>query len=740
VSVTAPPRPPGPGGLVDRDELEALVEALIEEARRRTQRRRRRNGACFLLALLAGGGLYAGLSHLGGGTTGAATASAGDAAAAGRSGGTRWGLPHGPQGGPGNTVAVAPSAPDTVYLGTGRGVFRSTNGGRSWTSAGLVQKPTSSGSSVPGVSSLSVDPRTPNIVYAGLNSQWDGGKWNGGTTYRRAVFKTTDGGKTWRGLHLIGQPVAISPTGPPILYAAAGGVGGRSRLFRSMNGGHSWQPADRGLPSTYLWALAFDLAAPGTVYAAMGQRGIFESRDGGAKWRAVRVSVAHRTVTAIAVDPRQPQTIYAGTDAGVIKSLDGGIGWRMVNTRMGGHGRDRDYMQVTALLVDGRDSRTVYASADCAGVFKSTDGGHSWASASRGLAPQCGWSYALALDPRTPQVAYAADRVHGVLKSLDGGAQWHPSNNGLSLTTVSSLAVDPLSPRTVYASAGPLGLFKSSDTGAHWRPLASAPHLVEDIALDPGNPRNMLAVAAAYGVFRSTDAGRTWTQARFGADARSVTVVAISGTTAYAGTHGHGLFGSTDGGRSWRPLGLAGAHVQTLAISPADPAVVYAGVFGSQARGLYKSTDGGGSWQRLTDALDIDVSVFVLDPKNPTTVYIGTGGENGVLKSTDGGGTWHSTSSGLPQWRVKDRTHRGKWITLTVDVTALAIDPAHPQTLYAATAWRGIFQSTNAGKSWHSFNAGLTDLDVRVLALDATGRTLYAGTTAGGVVSLHRAP
>ena len=71
-------------------------------------------------------------------------------------------------------------------------------------------------------------------------------------------------------------------------------------------------------------------------------------------------------------------------------------------------------------------------------------------------------------------------------------------------------------------------------------------------------------------------------------------------------------------------------------------------------------------------------------------------------------------------------------------ITALAIDPAHPTTLYAATSGRGIFRSTDAGSSWHPFNAGLAVLDVKSLAIDATGRTLYAGTVGGGVVvALH---
>ena len=160
------------------------------------------------------------------------------------------------------------------------------------------------------------------------------------------------------------------------------------------------------------------------------------------RWRAVRVSPRYRDVTAIAVDPLHPQTIYAGTDAGVIKSLDGGLNWRMVNAAMGGHNRDRDYMQVNELLVDDRDSATVYASTGCAGVFKSIDGGHSWASANAGLQPRCPWSYALALNPRAPRIIYAADAIRGVLKSDDGGARWQTTNTGLSLSTIFSVAAD----------------------------------------------------------------------------------------------------------------------------------------------------------------------------------------------------------------------------------------------------------------------------------------------------------
>jgi photosystem II stability/assembly factor-like uncharacterized protein len=641
----------------------------------------------------------------------------------------RWGPSHGPEGGPAFALAVAPSAPKTVYVGTRKGVFRSVNGGRSWRSAGLALP---FPATLQGVTSLAVDPRSPNTVYAGVNTRWEGG-----LTYYRTVYKTTNGGQTWRALDLRGQPVAISPTGPPTVYADAGRLGGK--LLRSTDGGRSWQPADRGLPSAHLWALAFDPTAPATVYAAMARRGIFKSSDSGARWRSLGVSPAYGPVTAIAVDPQHPRTVYAATDAGVIKSLDGGRSWRMVNAAMGGHDRDRSYMQVSALVVDRRDWRTVYASAHCAGIFKSTDGGRRWSPANAGLEPQCPAAYPLALDPRAPQTMYAADPERGVFKSLDGGARWRRVNTGLLGLSylVSSLAVDPQRPRTVYASTGALGLFKSSDGGVHWRSLPSGLEHVDGVALDPSNSMNVLAAGSRHVCShcfrsvppsvvrstRSTDAGHTWAEAVLGAFPGEA-VVAISGKTAYAGsTYGWGLFGSTDGGRSWRRVGPLGVvYVHALAIAPGDAAVAYAGIACcSDARGLYKSTDGSGSWQRLTGAPDTDVDAIALDPQNPQTVYVGTPG-GGVFKSTDGGTNWQAANSGIEP---------------TVGVTALAIDPARPTTLYAATRGRGVFRSSDSGKSWQSLNAGLTVLDVRALGLDAAGQTLYAGTAGGGVVSLR---
>jgi photosystem II stability/assembly factor-like uncharacterized protein len=709
VSLSTPPRPPRQRIVVDPSELQALVEALIEEARQRARRRRRRRGAAIVLAVLAGGGLYLGLGRGGGGPSAAPGehAPTGSAATAARTA-VRWGASHGPFGGPVHAVAVAPSAHGVAYVGTELGVFRTTNGGQSWTSAGLARPLGAS------VSSLVVDPHAPATVYAGLNQ-----RWVGGASYREAVYKTTNGGRTWRPLDLPGQPVAASPAGPPTVYAATTDSRGATRLVRSSDGGRSWRQADAGLPSTYVWGLAFDPSRAGTVYAAMGEPGLFASTDRGAHWHPVRSSLRYGEVTAIALDPSHPRTVYAGTNAGLLVSRDAARSWRVLNGAMGAHGRDRGIAEVNALVVDPLDPSNIYASAFCTGLSKSTDGGSTWTPANAGFKPQCSPTESIALDPRAPQTLYAANSAQGVFTSADGGRHWQAANRGLSLTPISSLAVDPHDSQTVYAGTRALGLFRSRDGGAHWQPLGR--ERVAGIAVDPSGSGNVLIASPPNGIVLSTDAGRTWTRALGG---RAVSVVAIRGTIAYAGVPDGGtLFGSTDAGRNWRPRGRLGGYLEALAIEPGVHGAVYAAVAdsgSSKAGGLYKSTDDARTWQRLTDA---QVTTVALDPRDRETVYAGVS-EGSLLRSTDGGATWHESA------------RLGTVATREIGVTAVAVDPLDTTTLYVAVGRSGVFRSTDAGRSWRLVKAGLVDPRITALGVDPTGRTLYAGTFRGGVVSL----
>ncbi len=641
--------------------------------------------------------------------------------------GERWGPSHGPEGGPAFALAVAPSAPETVYVGTGRGVFRSTNGGRSWTSAGLARRPRRE-LARRSRRSRSTRERRERCMPASI------GRWDGGDVLPASVQEHERRAAPGARSLSDGQPVAISPTGPPTVYAqpvgsaeravcsgarTAAAAGSRpTAVFLRPICGRSPSTRRRRRPSTRRWA----------------RRGIFESSDSGARWRSLGVSPAYGPVTAIAVDPRHPLTVYAGTDAGVIKSLDGGRSWRMVNAAMGGHGRDRRYVQVSALVVDPRDSRTVYATTRCAGVFKSTDGGRRWSPANAGLEPECPWAYSLALDPRAPQTVYAADPVRGVFKSLDGGARWRVANTGLSACRpVSSLAVDPQRPADRLRERGRARPLQEQRRRC---PLAFArvrPKLVDGVALDPSSPRNILAAGSTPGV-RSGSSGAP--------------------TPAAPGRRGKP--------RRRRPDGWLSSRSAAKRRMPAAPRsgslrehgrraqLARVGPLGVSVRSSARDR-AGRRRRRLRRHRRLRERAWPLqehrrrqqlaaphrcarhgrrrDRARPREsrddLHRHPGG--GVFKSTDGGTSWQP-----------DQGSGSRTATVTSDRRdALAIDPAHPTTLYAATGGRGVFRSTDSGKSWQSFNAGLTALDVRTLALDATGQTLYAGTSGGGVVSVH---
>jgi len=712
MSITAPPRRPDTEQDRDLERRVSELEALIEEARRRARRRRRLYGALVVLVAVAAWGARFGF-HDGGGAIGSPSAQTGSPGVAAASVGSvagRWTAPHGPYGGPVFSIAAAPSAPAIVYLGTRSGVFASSNSGESWHTTGFPANG-SLGSSDPRVVSLAIDPHAAATVFA-ARTMW--------TTGTEELFKTTNGGRTWRSLDIAAQRVMLIPTKPSTVFAVVGSPSGANRLLRSADGGRSWKPVDTGLPGAGVSGLASDPTGR-TVYAATG-RGVLKSTDAGRSWQRESSALARQEATAIAVDPSNPRILYAGVDSGVIKSVDGGTNWRLVNAVLGSHGRDRGYGQLSSFVVDPTEPQTVYATTNCAGIFKSVDGGRTWRSASAATSLECADS-PLALVSRTPNTLLAVVPGRGVFKSTDAADNWQPADVGLDLTKVRSVAVDPDDPRTVYASAGSLGLFRSDDGGFSWRQVA--PGVMNAVALAPRNPNIVVAAEAMHKVIRSSDGGRTWRPSGAGIAVTPV-AVAIGGGYAYAATMSRGLYTSTDGGRTWRqPVAPLDINEGAFAIAPTDPAVVYASGGPMDATGLYKSTNAGRSWQRLTDPTkDNDMSAIEVDPEDPTIVYLGAAYGVGLYKSSDAGITWKSASSGLPRGRAG------------VGITALAIDPTHPTTLYAATNRDGVFTSNNGGLTWRPFNAGLHVRDITSLAIDKTGQTLYAATTAG-VAAVH---
>ena len=323
-------------------------------------------------------------------------------------------------------------AADVIYAATSSGIFKSTNGGGDWRAASFGI------SGIP-VFALAIDPDNPEIVYAG--------------TFGSRVFKTTNGGGSWVPAAAAFSDdtvltLVVDPSRPQTIYSgttlsASGsfvpaffpGTG----LFKSSNGAGSWSAANTGLPRAVVTGVAVAPSNPAILYAGTGTSGVFKSTDGGRTWAAANAGIATSDISGLAVDPVGSDTVYAALEgcsagcaapAGVYKSTNGGISWTSASAGL------VDDLQVVALAIDPGNPRVLYAATRFNGLFKTTDGGDHWVSINP--APTGTMlaivHFALALDPASPGTVYAGT-FDGVLKTLDGGKTWMTANNGLPAAT-----------------------------------------------------------------------------------------------------------------------------------------------------------------------------------------------------------------------------------------------------------------------------------------------------------------
>ena len=318
---------------------------------------------------------------------------------------------------------------------------------------------------------------------------------------------------------------------------------------------------------------------------------MFRSTDGGESWNPVNRGLNATSIRAIAVDPIAPANLYAGTTRGVFKSAQSGETWTHAITGLTTPGN-------YAIAVDPQMTSTVYAGSNGSGIYKSVDGGDEWFHLD-GL----GWHVisSIAIDPDASAVIYAGTPSHGIYKSTDGGVTWNSINSGLISRDVRHVAVDPQVTNTLYAGFGrdiwgPAGLFKTNDGGNSWFEAGLVGSSISAVAVDPQASRTVYAASdldtsddpARIGVYKSTDGGGSWTAVNDGLTNRDVHALAIdphTPTTIFAGTSG-GVFRSMNGGASWTAMndGLTSRSIRALTIDPRAPANLYAGTAGGVFR------------------------------------------------------------------------------------------------------------------------------------------------------------
>ncbi|MFI5041965.1 MAG: hypothetical protein ACHQNA_08990, partial [Acidimicrobiales bacterium] len=414
------------------------------------------------------------------------------------------------------SLAIDPVSPSTVLAGDvySAVVYRSTNGGTSWTSStvGLTSGGTRHG--------LAIDPTNPLVVYSGG---------------RGRMHKSVDGGLTWTayttGLLPSGylQSVVLDPSNPGTVLGAE-----QTGVARSTDAGASWTIVQDGIRTSNIRTVTVDPTDPNVLYAVGYTFGLMKSTDGGATWADSNAGVGTTYVERVLVDPTSPQTLYLllAYGGGILKSLDGGASWARADDGMGD--------SVNAITLAPSAPATLYAAA-FNGVHKSIDGGASWNPT--GLVVLGGDAKAIAVDPASADVVYAAIGTT-VYRSIDGGGVWASSDVVPSVLggTITMLGVDPTDSPTVYVGVtnGFLpGIHRSVNGGVSW--MFGPSDYPSDIAFRSSSPAGVF-VAGSHGVQMSLNRGATWSSIGGGLPAYGAQGVAVSGWLLYAGTVDGGVW------------------------------------------------------------------------------------------------------------------------------------------------------------------------------------------------------
>jgi len=384
----------------------------------------------------------------------------------------------GPYGGTISDLVIDPFNSDVLYAATPAGVFKTMDGGETWFP--II-------SELAGPQNIAINPLNPNILFAGGNK----------------LHKSVDGGEHWEVLETEFRYIsciAISPFNPSVIY-----VGAEGGLFRSTDGGETWQSIGNGLDTNIIHKIAFDSAYPEVMYLITITGHLYKSVNGGLDWTLLKET----PVSAVAVNPSNNRIIYIGGVNGIMRSCDGGETWE--NTA--------PYLYTTSFAFDPEDPMVLYAGTS-KGVYKSVDGGENWLPVGgQGLPePEPQWrsvgygSSIVLVDPRNPATLYYATQFDGIFKSIDYGHNWQPEDYGITATFVRGFEFDHEDSRVIYAATD-VGVYRSEDGGDTWLYMKSlGRRRVRSLAMD--SKGNLYVACDDWsfkgGVFAARDGGLHW--------------------------------------------------------------------------------------------------------------------------------------------------------------------------------------------------------------------------------------
>lgn len=452
--------------------------------------------------------------------------------------------------------------------------------------------------------------------------------------------------------------------------------------------------------------LAIDPVTPSTVY--MAGYGMWKSTDAGATWSRLP-GLGPTNIQDVVINPDDSSVLLSGSfDAGVFRSTDGGASWATSNQGLPG-------VIVLSLAMDPSTPSTVYAGLRYQGAHKSTDGGLTWSAINDGIGDNRTITV-LAVDPVTPQTVFAGT-YDGTFMSVDGGASWSAVSGGLPASSVASIAIDPTDSSVIYVGMDGQGVSKSTDGGATWNAVNTGldHQNIEDVAVDPDEPTTVHLATDGGGLYKSADAGATWVRSENGprtVTVKAVSLVSSSPNIVYAGTYAAGVYKSTDGGETWRSTndGLKAAYAKALAVDPVIEGKLWTATIG----GVWRSDDSGATWvSRDGDLALLNAASIAQDPENGDTLYVATW--RGLFKTENGGTNWALTDSDpTPSYHEAVATH-----------------PVISDLVYAGN-WHGLVMSGDGGETWVQPDTGPKDQRVLSFAFEpGNPATMYAGAWDG---------
>ena len=607
-------------------------------------------------------------------------------------------------------VTIAQSHPDIVWVGTGEstcrnsvtigdGVYKTTDGGKTWTNMGLKE--------TRHISRIIINPGDPNIVFvAAMGHLW-------GPSADRGIFKTVDGGKTWKKTLYVDEntgcaDLAMDPSDSLTLYAAAyehrrlpytfssGGPG--SGLYKTVDGGETWTRLTKDLPEGILGRIGVAVArsAPGVVYALIEHKdgGIWRSEDQGESWKRMcdgetfrRVNTRPFYYSHIRVDPTNDKVVYVQS-TGFHVSTDGGQKFKAI-----GAGIHSDHH---ALWIDPSNPLHLITGND-GGVDISNDGGKTWLPVQNIDSAEV---YQVGYDMRRPYYVYCGLQDNGSWAGPSATADvigianddWVPIGSGDGFFA----QADPNDPNTVYSNSQMNGLYRYD-----WRILKNKTIRPTAGFADPPfrfnwnsplhispHDSNTLYTGGHF-LFKSPDRGVTWeiispdlttndpekqkdsggpiTLDNSGAEMHctitTITESPLERGMIWCGTDDGNLQVTRDGGKTWTNVigNVKGLPRNTwcsrVEASHFDAGTAYTAFDGHRtddyATYVYKTTDSGKTWKSIKGNLPFGwIHVVREDVKNKNLLFLGT--EFGIFASLDGGLSWFSLKNDLPTVAVHD--------------------------------------------------------------------------------------